>query len=241
MTKNPSKPHPAGTSSPEISWEKLDRLDWNLWVLAILLILILSAGLLSFMFPAVFWMKEGVAMETQQRAFFGFCVLLGLIQVYLLQKQANVRRLKRELIEAQAALGRADREAAIQSFQTLPNEGQFHDALAMEFRRASTSRERLAVVLFTVRGTSLEMLGSMTRMLRSMLREGETLYRISDQSVGVILPGMQLSNAASFATLAEDISGMPKGWLEVCTVAYPDDVSSLAELEKQLRGRYKIN
>jgi hypothetical protein len=42
-------------------------------------------------------------VKAQEQAFFGFCVLLVLILLYLFQKQANVRRLKRDLVEAQAS------------------------------------------------------------------------------------------------------------------------------------------
>ena len=39
----------------DTSWETADRLDWHLWVLAILLIFVLGVSLLGFMFSAAFW------------------------------------------------------------------------------------------------------------------------------------------------------------------------------------------
>ena len=222
-------------SSPEMSWEKLDRMDWQLWLLATLLIFVLGAGMLTFIFPSVFWLKEGLGVTAPERAFFGFCVLLALVLVYLVQKQAKVRQLRRELFDAQADLALAEREGAIQSFQTLPNVNQFRDALAMEYRRASTSGAHMSVVLFTAPSAPLETLGRMTRTMRALLRQGETLYRTSDQAVGVILPGMNLSSVASFAAQVGSLSRLSQKELEVNITAYPEEASSLAALEANLR------
>src|SRR3989304_4821077 len=116
-------------------WETVERLDWHLWILAILLIFVLGISLLSFMFPGAFWVEREPVPQTTQRAFVGFCVLLALILVYLLQRQATVRRLKSQLFEAQAAAAAAEQDAASQTFLALPGLTQFRDALAMEYRR----------------------------------------------------------------------------------------------------------
>ena len=106
---------PAVPPSPEPSWERLERLDWHLWMLAILLIFVLGISLLSFMFPSTFWFGEELPVQRPQRAFFGFCVLLALVLVYLLQRQATIRRLKRQLFRSQAETIAARREAAIRA------------------------------------------------------------------------------------------------------------------------------
>ncbi len=127
----------------EASWEALDRQDWHLWILAILLMFVLGVSLLSFMFPTAFWFREELALRAPQRAFLGFCVLLGLALVYMLQRQATVRRLRRQLFEARAAVVDAERKAAVQTFLNLPGMSQFRDAVAMEYRRASASSASL--------------------------------------------------------------------------------------------------
>lgn len=75
----------------DLNWGTLERLDWHLWVLAILLIFVLGISLLSFMFPSAFWLGEQQPSSISQRAFVGFSVLLALVLVYLLQRQATVR------------------------------------------------------------------------------------------------------------------------------------------------------
>ena len=217
------------------NWDSLEQLDWHLWVLAILLIFVLGVSLLSFMFPGTFWLGTEQASPTSQRAFFGFCVLLALVLVYLLQRQAAVRQLKRQLFEARTAAGVAEREAAVEAFRSLPGSVQFRDALAMEYRRASTSGTHLAEVLLKAPNISLETLARLVKLLRSMLRQGESMYRISDKAVAVILPRMQSSDAASFAARVEELDGIARGEMEISVTAFPDDVSSLAELEARLR------
>ena len=91
---------PEGPTAKELSWEALERQDWHLWILAVLLMFVLGVSLVSFMFPSAFWFREQLAMQAPQRAFLGFCVLLALVLVYMLQRQATVRRLKRQLFEA---------------------------------------------------------------------------------------------------------------------------------------------
>jgi len=137
----------------DLNWETVERLDWHLWILAILLIFVLGVSLLGFMFPTAFWFGQEQPLESPQRAFVGFCVLLALVLVYLLQRQATVRRLKRQLFHAQAAVVAAEREAAVQTFLGLPGTSHFRDALAMEYRRASVSGDR---VMASMGGTFAE-------------------------------------------------------------------------------------
>jgi hypothetical protein len=65
----------------DMTWESVDRLDWHLWLLSILLIFVLGVSLLGFMFPTAFWFGQELPMESPQRAFIGFCVLFALVLV----------------------------------------------------------------------------------------------------------------------------------------------------------------
>ena len=215
-------------------WDSLERLDWHLWVLAILLIFVLGVGLLGFMFPSSFWSGAEQSSPTSQRAFFGFFVLLALVLVYLLQRQAAVRRLKRQLFEARAAAAAVEREAAVQAFRTLPGAVQFRDALAMEYRRASASGTSVSRVLLTTPDASGETLGHVVHLLHCILRRGESLYKISDKAVAIIFPGLHSSDVASLVAHVEMLSGIPKEDLELNLTTYPDEVPSLTELEGRI-------
>ena len=218
----------------ELNWESVDRLDWHLWILTIFLLLILGISLLGFMFPTVFWFGKDLPLEAPQRAFFAFCVLLGLVLVYLMQRQSAVRRLKRKLYEAQVALRSAEQEASVQVFLALPERPQFRDALAMEFRRASASGGQLSVVVFHLVKDSRQELAILVSALRTLLRRGESMYRIGERGTAVILPSTPLATAASFAVQIEQFVGIAKDDLQTRVTSYPEEVLSLKELEGML-------
>ena len=96
MLTIPTDKHPVSKDpSLDTSWTSIDRRDWHLWLVAILLIFVLGVGLLSFMFPAAFWDRAGV-VQAPDRAFYGFSLLLALTLAYLFQKESNLRELKRK-------------------------------------------------------------------------------------------------------------------------------------------------
>jgi GGDEF domain-containing protein len=215
----------------------LERQDWHLWVLAMLLMFVLGLSLLSFMFPTIFWFGEELPVRAPQRAFFGFAVLLALALVYMVQRQATVRRLRRRLYQAQLAVTAAERMADEQTFLFLPAIGQFRDSLAMEYLRASRSSSPLAVLLADVAGGTREGLGRISVLFRNMQRQGEAVFRVGDNSLAMILPGMPALAASAFATLVRDRIGEVAPGLEVrvSASAYPEQVASLAQLESAVR------
>jgi GGDEF domain-containing protein len=220
------------------NWQAMERQDWHLWALAMLLMFVLGISLLTFMFPSVFWAREESAVQAPQRAFFGFCLLLALALVYMLQRQSTVRRLRRSLYEAQAAAAAAQQQANIRSFQALPEVGQFHDSLAMEYLRASRSQGHLAVLLLRAAEATPDDLGRISGLLRDILRPGEALFRVSADALGVILPRMGPEGAAAFGTLVQErVSALRAGLSAAVAVrTYPEEVATVAEFEKLLRG-----
>src|SRR5262249_10944411 len=131
MTLREREPSSAlGALNIQASWESLEQQDWHLWILAVLLIFVLGVSLLSFMFPSVFWITRESNLSAPERAFFGFCVLLALTLVYMLQRQATIRRLKRSLYLAQVAARDAEQRVHLVSLTSLPELNQFRDSLA---------------------------------------------------------------------------------------------------------------
>jgi hypothetical protein len=224
------------SSQTDVKWQTLERQDWHLWILSIFLIFVLGISLLGFMFPAAFWVADISEASLSQRAFFGFCALFGLVLIYLLQRQAAVRQLKRELFEAQAALLNLEREAVAEAYRTLPDTAQFRDALAMEFRRASTTGSNLSGVVIKTANASVEQLGYLARQIRTALRQGESLYRISDNALGIILPRLKATEVRFFSGQIEALGISSKIDFDDEMATYPDEVSTLSDLESRLRG-----
>ena len=223
--------------SPESNWETLERQDWHLWILAVLLMFVLGISLLSFMFPSVFWLSRQTDISTPQKAFFGFCLLLALTLVYMLQRQAAVRQLKRSLYQAQVARSEAEQQVHLVSLTSLPELHQFRDSLAMEYRRASHAEESLSVILLDLDDKSEDNLGRMVHLLRLLLRPHETLFRLSPQRFGLILPIMRAADAEAFASQIVDRlrRSMPGKQVTSTVLVYPEQAGSLTELEGRLR------
>ena len=222
----------------ESNWENLERQDWHLWIMAILLLFVLGISLLSFMFPTVFWLGREVSVTAPQRAFFGFCVLLALTLVYMLQRQATIRRLKRSLYLAEGAATEAEQEVRLISLTSLPEVSQFRDSLAMEYRRASHAGDHLSVILFDLPGASTQRLGQAAYLLRQALRSHETLFRISAQRFGLIFPAMRSADATAFAAqLIERVRhALPGEEITSTVIVYPDQAGTLTELEGRARA-----
>jgi GGDEF domain-containing protein len=223
----------------EKNLEQLDRQDWQLWTLAVLMLFVLGMSLLSFMFPAAFWNAEQMAIRAPQRAFIGFCVLLSLALLYMLQRQARVRHLRRQLFQALALAAEGERRALWRGFQSLPGMRQFRDSLAMEFRRASAAEKPLAVFLLEVSLNQTEAMGLIAATLRQMLRRSESLFRLADTSLGVILPESNLAEANALAAQAEHNVRLsrPELKLTATVTAFPEEAHTYYDLEEKLRAR----
>ncbi len=229
-----SKHDPAGKHL-----EQLDRQDWQLWTLAVLMMFVLGVSLLSFMFPAAFWNAEQLAIRAPQRAFVGFCVLLSLALLYMLQRQARVRSLRRQLFAALALAAESEQRALWRAFHSLPGMRQFRDSLAMEFRRASATEKHLAVILIEVSQNEADAMGQIAATVRQMLRRCESLFRLADTSIGVILPESTLVEANALASQAEQNVRLsrPDLTLNARVTAFPDEAQSYYDLEERLRTR----
>jgi GGDEF domain-containing protein len=227
----------AESKKRDVSWESLEQQDWHLWILAVLLLFVLGVSLLSFMFPSVFWLGREESITASHRAFFGFCVLLGLTLVYMLQRQAAVRRLKRSLYQAQAAALEAEQEVHLISLTSLPELGQFRDSLAMEYRRASHAGDMLSVILVDTGAGQDFRLGHAVLVLRQMLRPHETLFRVGPQRFALILPAMQLADVAAFAAQIEQRlrRALPEEEISTNVIAYPEQAATLSEIEGRVR------
>jgi GGDEF domain-containing protein len=219
-------------------WESLERQDWHLWILAVLLMFVLGISLLSFMFPTVFWLSRRTDMDTPEKAFFGFCLLLALTLVYMLQRQAAVRRLKRSLYQARAAASEAEQQVHLVSLTSLPELPQFRDSLAMGYRRAAHAGESLSVILLDLEEKEEDKLGRIVHLLRLMLRPHETLFRLSPQRFGLILPIIRSADAEAFASqIIERLRrAMPGAKISSTVLVYPEQAGSLTELEGRLRA-----
>jgi diguanylate cyclase (GGDEF)-like protein len=181
----------------QMSWGMIDRRDWQLWLLTFLVIVVLGVGLLSFMFPAAFW-QPGRFLEAQDRAFYGFSLLLVLTLAYLLQSQSQLRELKRKQWEQELVhIGFHD------SLTNLPNRLLLLDRVAVCLARSKRRQDYMFGVLhmdldrFKMVNDGMgheigdQLLLEVGRRLQSCLRATDTVSRLDGDEFAILMDGIK--------------------------------------------------
>lgn len=81
---------------------RLERRDWELWVIVSLTGVLVGSGLLAILFPAAFLKEENVHFEVtvSKPLAVGLIALLVLLNTYLVSKRLEIRRVREELISS---------------------------------------------------------------------------------------------------------------------------------------------
>ncbi len=180
-----------------IRLQDIDRRDWQLWALAITMILILAVGIALLIYSSHFTQTftfSGIAVE---RIFFAFCTLSVLFVGYLIERQRLIRRLRKELAEERKRNIQLRGQASFGLLQVLPGPEKFRDRLALELERAVSSRQPLS--LLTVRLEASPALthdpdiplafGDAVKAMMSKIRGEDSIYKSGHGVYEIILPG----------------------------------------------------
>lgn len=116
----------------------------------------------------------------------------------------------------------------------------------MDFRRAAQTKEPLSLLLVRVNPSKLfaqgpqseVALGDAAKVLSRKLRQEDSLYRLSAEVFGIVLPGVTDSAARETASrLSEglaDASGASNRFTaDLQVVNYPEQVNSASEMERR--------
>jgi GGDEF domain-containing protein len=233
-----------------IKREELDRLErrgLQLTILSAVFVLILASGLAAFMYPLVFVHPEGNKW-TLRVAFFGFCALTLLFPVYLFDRQRSFAQLKEQL------LGELERNVALQIqasadlLNSMPDLNHFWDRLTMEVRRARSMEKMLSLVLVKVKTSARAnendqnaALSDAAKALAKRLRKTDSIYRLSDNLFGIVLPETDTLNAKRIAVrFQEELQGVRAHYgssFDLSAHNYPDHVKSEHELEDIVKAQ----
>ncbi len=226
----------------------LDRREWQLWVLALAVILVLAAGMALLMYPTIFSAPVIVTGPTQRKAFFGFCALAILLLGYLVDRQIMIRHLRKQLEEDQRAMIKIRHEASIDLLQTLPGFEHFQDRLAMEYRRASTMSHPLSLLIVALKSArSLTdtrevptAFGDAAKALLRRLRGEDSMYLFSPGVFCLVLPGVSAQNAYRITSRLteglQDASGASDRFtFELRVFNYPEHAKTAREIEEAVR------
>jgi GGDEF domain-containing protein len=230
----------------KVNRKTLDRHDQQLSILALIMVVILGAGMALLMYPMVFGKTAMIQVAPSRTLFYAFCVLCLLMVAYLIDRMFVVRNLRTTLIEEREQLAQVLQQSSAELLGTLMGFSHFQDRLAMNFRRATQASEPLSLLLVHIkpskmfaRGPQAQVaLGDAAKVLSRKLRGEDSLYRLSSELFGIMLPGATNEAARQTADrLSEglaDASGASNRYTtDIQVVSYPDHVNSASEMERR--------
>ncbi len=218
----------------------------QLSVLALVMVVILGGGMALLMYPTVFGKAAVIPVAPSKTLFFGFCALCILMVVYLVNRMFVVKSLRASLMEEREQLAQILRRSSAELLGTLLGFSHFQDRLTMDFRRATQTNEPLSLLLVRVnpakifaQGPQAQVaLGDAAKVLSRKLRTEDSLYRLSSEVFGIVLPGTtdpiarQTANRLSEG-LADASGASNRFTADIQVVNYPDHVKSASEMERR--------
>ena len=133
--------------------KKLERLDWWLWIMAIIVMLLLTVAVLSTTFPGLITVDDPVFQNSLDQAVRGLAGLVLLFNLYSIYQQVTLKRTRRQLseqIEAMASLRLQAAEfyrlATTDALTGLANRRTAEAQLVKDMARARRRRQSLTIV-----------------------------------------------------------------------------------------------
>lgn len=221
--------------------DRLERRGLQLTVLSAVFVLVLAAGLAIFMYPLVFVHPEGNKW-TMRVAFFGFCALTLLFLTYLFDRQRSFHQLKQQLLAELERNVALQIQASADMLKSMPDKNHFWDRLTMEFRRAMTMEKTLSLILAKGKpgpraslNDQKAALSDAAKAMSKRLRPSDSIYRLSDDMFGIVLPETDTLNAKRVAVrLQEELQVVRAQYgttFDLSAHNYPTHVKSSHEFE----------
>ncbi|HEV3218358.1 MAG TPA: GGDEF domain-containing protein [Candidatus Acidoferrales bacterium] len=139
----------------QASLRKLERRDWWLWMMAIIVMLLLTVAVVSMSFPELLKTDDAFFRFSLNQAVRGLVGLVLLFNTYTIYQQVQVKRLRRQLSEQLEAMGRLrvraeefHRLATIDPLTGLYNRRFAEHRLAAEASRSQRYGHPLTVISF---------------------------------------------------------------------------------------------
>jgi hypothetical protein len=232
-----------------IRLQDIDRRDWQLWVLAIVMIVVLAGGLALHMYTLATAPGFVLGQHTMLEGIIGFCALALLFVGYLIDRQMVIARLRRELSEEKKLNLERRSRGNKELLQTLFGPGQFCDRLALELQRAANSKlplSGLTIALEVSRGVSdpdeiYSAFGEAVKAMLGKLRGEDSIYQFTSGVFGILLPGTNAETARGVAVRVAD--GLNEAMVishrysfDIHVTNFPDHAKTAAEMETLMRA-----
>ncbi len=137
----------------QASLEKLERRDWWLWSLAIVVMLLLTVAVVSLTFPGLLKIEDPFFQYSLNQAVRGLVGLVLLFNTYTVYQQVMIKRLRRQLSKQLDAMSRLEmravefrKQASIDALTGLANRRFGEQRLAAEAARSQRYGHPLTVL-----------------------------------------------------------------------------------------------
>jgi PleD family two-component response regulator len=230
----------------KVSQQTLDRRDRQLSILALVMVIILGGGMALLMYPTVFGRAAVIPVAPSRTLFYAFCALCILMVIYLVNRMFVVQNLRTSLVKEHEQLAEVLNQSSAELLGTLMGYSHFQDRLTMDFRRAAQTHEPLSLVLVRIKPSKIfaqgpqaqVALGDVAKVLSRKLRVEDSLYRLSSEVFGIVLPGATDAFAEQAVDrlsegLADASGASDRFTAELQVVNFPDHVKAASEMERR--------
>jgi diguanylate cyclase (GGDEF)-like protein len=189
---------------------KLEKRDWELWLIVSLTGLLVATGLLAILFPAAFLKRDNVHFEvTVSRPLaLGLITLVALLNTYLVTKRLEIRRLREQLISSTIQQELIRQQSFTDPLTEIYNRRSLEDIAGRFISHARRLKSSLTLLLIDVDRfkdvntkfghlTGDVVLAETAALLKSSVRGSDAVFRYGGDEFLIILADTSRSGAAT--------------------------------------------
>jgi diguanylate cyclase (GGDEF)-like protein len=199
---------PSDQQLPELQAQlrKLERLDWWLWSMAVIVMLLLTFAVFTMSFPGLVKVEDPFFQSSLNRAVRGLIGLVLIFNSYTIYQQITVKKLRRDLFKKmeemrilQVRAEEFERLSQVDSLTGLSNRRFAEERLAAEAARCERYGHPLTVIAFDLdkfkeindtygHPAGDQVLKAFARRLESGIRKSDTAARMGGDEFLILLP-----------------------------------------------------
>jgi diguanylate cyclase (GGDEF)-like protein len=209
--------------------KKLERRDWWLWAVAILVMLLLTAAIFSLSFPGLMQFTDPVFQFSLNEAVRGIAGLVLLFNSYTIYQQVQIKKLRRQLSEQLESMSRLfiraeefQKQATIDPLTGLYNRRFGEERLTAEASRSQRHGHPLAVISFDLNkfkeindtfghNAGDDALREFARRLNAAIRVSDIAVRMGGDEFLAILPECPIDRIQTMIDRLQNIKFMNSG------------------------------
>jgi GGDEF domain-containing protein len=232
-----------------IRLQDLDRRNMQLWVLAIVMILVLAGGLVLHMYTLASATGLSLSRRGMLQGMIGFALLALLFVGYLIDRQLVIANLRRQLEDEKKHNLERRTQGNKEMLQALSGPVQFCDRLELELQRAADRQTPLSGLTIALE-VSPDLAGSeeiysafgeAVKAMMNKLRAEDSIYQFSSGVFGILLPGARTEMAHRVAVRVADAlkeaMGISRRYsFDIEITNFPDQATTAHEMEKLMRA-----